>query len=133
MLTVPGLVNAYDFLTVQEKTNLVVFLLYSKENNIFHHNIWNISNKTGIMIVKDGLLNYIKHNTVDALIVRGIKTKSMSKFIKFVFENSTLTEVNTVSIPQEETNGIVFSMDRFCDSNFEKLNFEDGKITHKIY
>ena len=118
--------TAHNWLKVDKSRILVVALLYSSETSLFDPTIWPVRNIDRKL--SGNVLNYVKSNLVDIMIISGINAPVACNDLNFLQE---IIGKEAKGMPCPSTATTVFSVNR-CGNRFMKFNMEawkQGKIT----
>ena len=131
VLQSPGNRNAGTWLTVGESLNMVVFLIYSENLNIFHQDVWpmNPGSQGGrcSTAIKDTFQTYVLTNLVDVMIIRGSNAPNPNcKPINTLLVPEILNEIAFVTSPDLVPSGVPFSIAK-CGVLHSPFNIESWK------
>ena len=120
--------NSYNWLSVEDKRHVIIFLVYSDSKTIFEDNsVWPYSSGPGNKKKMDpDLETYILANLVDVLIVHGISAPETCNVLHSLFVPEHLDEVNSFYNPIMASRAISISR---CGLQFKKFAFSDYKAT----
>ena len=118
--------TANNWLKVDKNRILFVALMYSSEKSLLDPNIWGVRNTDRKLAGK--VLDYVKSNLVDVMIISGINAPLKCNDLNFLQE---IIGKESQGMTDPSTATTVFSVNR-CGNRFTKFNLDawkHGKIT----
>ena len=125
---VNSLLNSYNWLNVEDKRHLVIFLMYSSSKTIFEDvSVWPYSKGPANQkkMVSD-LEHYILSNLIDVLIINGIGAPDTCNVLQTLFVPEHMDEINSFINPITASNTLSVSR---CGLEFKKFAFSDYKAS----